>query len=197
LKDCSEEASCSRCANRTSDMPHVCTWNNAELTPGLADAECPGFVPSIKVLRAGKAGTESPHTVTPVGDGKRVGGPETPVDKPPKTTRPKTEHSTFEHERQNILQALKTKQRGSVVLERVRCGKTNCRCSQGHLHGPYRYWHYYEAGKVRRKYLGRGLVDLVSKPARELEHRLRELEDILGQGSPSGSRPSETSSGGI
>jgi len=178
-----EKASCRDCGNRADEKPPFCIWLKAEMPVGLADdPTCEGFIP--KALRT-SVGKGFSHKATSVkGDDERVGGPETPVDKPPKTTCPKTEHSTFEHERQNILQALETKQRGSIVLERVRCGKTNCRCSQGHLHGPYRYWHFYEAGKVRRKYLGKDLSILVSKPREELEDRLRQIDGILGQGRP-------------
>ena len=106
-------------------------------------------------------------------------------------TCPKTEHSALRHERQHILQALETKRKGSIVLEYTTCGKTNCRCSRGRRHGPYKYWHFYEAGKVKRRYLGGGFGDLLSKPVRELEDRLRPIDEILGQEN----RSSETSGG--
>jgi hypothetical protein len=28
---------------------------------------------------------------------------------------------------------------GSVVIKKVSCGKNNCKCQRGDLHGPYRY----------------------------------------------------------
>lgn len=42
---------------------------------------------------------------------------------------------------------------GSVHAIRTRCGKPNCRCRAGQLHGPYfvRYWR--EQGRLRRQYL--------------------------------------------
>jgi hypothetical protein len=85
-----------------------------------------------------------------------------------------------------ILEALELKQKlkGSVVWERVRCGKHGCRkCAQGILHGPYPYLHFYSAGKVRRKYLIRSLGELMSHSKEELEGMLRDSESaILGQG---------------
>ncbi len=35
---------------------------------------------------------------------------------------------------------------GSLRRRHIRCGKLNCRCRQGHLHGPY---HYFEPSRCR------------------------------------------------
>lgn len=41
---------------------------------------------------------------------------------------------------------------GSVCLQRVRCGKSNCRCASGHLHEAYyRFWR--EDGRLRKAYV--------------------------------------------
>src|SRR5437588_12488567 len=42
-------------------------------------------------------------------------------------------------------------------LEGVRCGKENCKCARGKLHGPYWYAYWSEAGQTRSKYLGKKL----------------------------------------
>lgn len=39
---------------------------------------------------------------------------------------------------------------GAVVAHLVRCGRHNCRCSRGTLHGPY-FYRYWRDGKARRK----------------------------------------------
>jgi hypothetical protein len=44
-------------------------------------------------------------------------------------------------------------------LERVRCGKVNCRCSGGELHGPYWYAYWTEGGRIRSRYLGKELPE--------------------------------------
>ncbi|MDD1757981.1 MAG: hypothetical protein LUQ22_04540 [Methanotrichaceae archaeon] len=53
--------------------------------------------------------------------------------------------------------ALITKNEGSYVLQKVKCGKPTCHCSKpgGELHGPY--WHLYtkKDGKTKCKYLGK------------------------------------------
>lgn len=44
-------------------------------------------------------------------------------------------------------------------LERVRCGKVNCRCSGGELHGPYWYAYWTEGGRTRSRYIGKELPE--------------------------------------
>lgn len=40
-------------------------------------------------------------------------------------------------------------------LERVRCGKANCKCTKGSLHGPYWYGYWSEGGKTKSMYIGK------------------------------------------
>lgn len=40
-------------------------------------------------------------------------------------------------------------------LERVRCGKANCKCTKGALHGPYWYGYWSEGGKTKSRYVGK------------------------------------------
>jgi hypothetical protein len=42
-------------------------------------------------------------------------------------------------------------------LERVRCGKENCKCARGQLHGPYWYAYWIEGGKPKSQYIGKRL----------------------------------------
>jgi hypothetical protein len=88
-------------------------------------------------------------------------------------------------EKSDILTALefKEKYKGSVVWERVDCGKPSChKCQNGTLHGPYPYLHYYSSGKVKRKYLPKSVGELMSYSKAELETMLHETDiEILGQ----------------
>ena len=161
MKNRSEEASCSRCANRTDEEPYFCEWLRAGIPAGLADdPECEGFAP--KPLRTSKG----------KGDDKRVGEP---VINPSKTACPKTDKSL-------IQTALKFKGlNGSVVMEKICCGKPGCHCQNGVLHGPYPYLHYYSNGKVKRRYLSKTVSALLSHSTKELERMLHETEAVLGQ----------------
>jgi hypothetical protein len=40
-------------------------------------------------------------------------------------------------------------------LEKVRCGKSNCKCVKGALHGPYWYCYWSERGKTKSMYVGK------------------------------------------
>jgi hypothetical protein len=143
----------------------------AEISVGLADdPECEGFAP--KGLRTSKAGIGSPHAVTSLkGDDKRVSEPKTPA----KTSAcPKTPDKSL------IQTVLKFKGfKGSVVMEKICCGKPGCHCQSGTLHGPYPYLHYYSNGKVRRRYLSKTLSALLSHSKEELEKMLH--GSFLGQ----------------
>lgn len=45
---------------------------------------------------------------------------------------------------------------GSIVLEKVKCGKEACHCAKGgELHGPYRYRYWSEKGTTKKEYLGK------------------------------------------
>lgn len=37
------------------------------------------------------------------------------------------------------IEAVEESNRGTVVIKKVSCGKNNCKCQSGELHGPYKY----------------------------------------------------------
>lgn len=42
---------------------------------------------------------------------------------------------------------------GVICKQMVRCGKLNCKCAKGELHGPYYYRFTYRHGERRKKYV--------------------------------------------
>lgn len=48
-------------------------------------------------------------------------------------------------------------------LQGVRCGKENCKCARGKLHGPYWYSYVRVGGKVKSQYVGRRLPGAIEK----------------------------------
>ncbi len=50
---------------------------------------------------------------------------------------------------------------GSVCPQFRRCGKPNCRCASGELHGAYFYRFWREKGKLRKQYVPRADVERV------------------------------------
>lgn len=47
---------------------------------------------------------------------------------------------------------------GSLHLEFKKCGRSNCRCQRGALHGPYFYHHWREGGRQKKHYVPRSAV---------------------------------------
>jgi len=74
---------------------------------------------------------------------------------------------------------------GSLIAEHKRCGKPNCRCARGEMHGPYYYRRWRDAsGRQRKEYVPReqvGQVRATLEKARSSSvwARLRELRRLL------------------
>jgi hypothetical protein len=62
-----------------------------------------------------------------------------------------------------------------VVLEQYkRCGRRNCRCSSGALHGPYFYRYWRQDGHLRKAYVPRNEVEAVRSQCRARQEEQRE-----------------------
>src|SRR5918996_999434 len=65
-------------------------------------------------------------------------------------------YNALKHERQEKaknVELLPKKPVGSLQLEFKKCGRPNCRCRRGLLHGPYVYRHRREHGRQRKEYV--------------------------------------------
>ena len=51
---------------------------------------------------------------------------------------------------------------GSLTAYLKRCGRVNCRCAKGELHGPYYRREYQDGGVRRKKYVRKAEVERVS-----------------------------------
>jgi hypothetical protein len=63
---------------------------------------------------------------------------------------------------------------GAICEQFIRCGKPNCRCSRGKLHGPYFYMFYREGSRLRKVYVRREDVEKF-REARESKRKNRNL----------------------
>jgi hypothetical protein len=149
-------------------MPdRFCKWLGAFLKRGVSDdPQCEGF---------------TPHNTCPKRPKKKMAEtsiPSTQDSQDPTIACPKTQQP----DKKLVQAALSIKKlKGSVVRERVCCGKLGCHCQTGTLNGPYPYLHYYSNGKVKRRYLSKALSALLSHSEEELERMLLR-ETVLGQG---------------
>ena len=50
---------------------------------------------------------------------------------------------------------------GTVLPQWLRCGRPNCRCAGGPLHGPYYYRFWREGGKLKKSYVRRSELEQV------------------------------------
>jgi hypothetical protein len=58
----------------------------------------------------------------------------------------------------------KTSVNKTYQSEMVRCGKKNCHCAEGRLHGPYWYAYWTEGGRTKSQYVDKKLPRGVRKP---------------------------------
>jgi len=77
---------------------------------------------------------------------------------------------------------------GSIHLEFKKCGRANCRCQLGLLHGPYLYRHWREDGRQKKAFVPmRRLIEVLfemesqrakaGRPA-EVQRVLKELRNV-------------------
>jgi hypothetical protein len=67
---------------------------------------------------------------------------------------------------------------GAVCAQYKRCGKANCKCSRGQLHGPYYYRFMWDYGRVVKEYVPLSQVEEV----RAACARYRAVQDKLREG---------------
>lgn len=64
---------------------------------------------------------------------------------------------------------------GIVCEQRVRCGKVNCRCSSGELHGPYFYRFWWGGGKQHKTYVRLADVEQVKDACSRHQALMKEV----------------------
>jgi hypothetical protein len=72
---------------------------------------------------------------------------------------------------------------GTVQPQYVRCGKPNCKCAHGELHGPYWYrlWREWD-GKQHKEYVRKSDVERVRAACEAQQQELREAVAVLARG---------------
>ena len=68
---------------------------------------------------------------------------------------------------------------GALCAQYMRCGKANCKCSKGDLHGPYfvRFW--YEHGRQRKEYIKKNELLSVKAAIAARKQEEAELKDFI------------------
>lgn len=63
---------------------------------------------------------------------------------------------------------------GTVHAQYVRCGKSNCKCAKGDLHGAYFYHFVRVGGKLKKRYLKLSEVETIQKACRARQKEEKE-----------------------
>ncbi len=58
-------------------------------------------------------------------------------------------------ETDDAIESIEQTNEGTIITKKQLCGKDNCKCTDGDLHGPYRWKVTYENGKTSWEYLGK------------------------------------------
>jgi hypothetical protein len=79
--------------------------------------------------------------------------------------------------------------KGEICEQYVKCGKENCRCANGRLHGPYYYRVFRDKGQVRKEYVRKKDLSQVRSAIAEyrqydgelkkLRHRRIDLTELI------------------
>jgi hypothetical protein len=78
---------------------------------------------------------------------------------------------------EKLMKALPKSLSGVVCRQWVRCGRPNCRCARGELHGPYFYHFARENGRLRKRYVRPAEVEGVRAACQARQRQRRELAD--------------------
>lgn len=68
---------------------------------------------------------------------------------------------------------------GVVLSQMVRCGRPNCRCAGGLLHGPYFYRFIREQGKLKKVYVRLAELEQVQAQCEARRKSRRDLREAL------------------
>jgi len=68
---------------------------------------------------------------------------------------------------------------GSVCAQMKRCGRSNCRCLKGQLHGPYFYQFWRQGRKLRKKYVKKADFERVFKGCEARKENQREMRNLI------------------
>jgi hypothetical protein len=70
---------------------------------------------------------------------------------------------------------------GAVCAQWIRCGRPNCKCAKGELHGPYYYRFWREHGRQHKAYVRSGDLEQVRAACEARRARRRESRSARAQ----------------
>ena len=71
--------------------------------------------------------------------------------------------------------------KGYLEPQMVRCGKPNCKCAKGQLHGPYYLRRWQRGGKRRSKYVKKGELSATFAACLAYKRNRQETRELIRQ----------------
>lgn len=71
---------------------------------------------------------------------------------------------------------------GALCAQYMRCGKSNCKCAKGELHGPYFCHFVRQAGRLRKTYVKKADFETVSVACLAYRQQQRDIRELLREG---------------
>ena len=78
--------------------------------------------------------------------------------------------------------------RGGLEARFIRCGRSNCKCAKGELHGPYYLRRWQRGGKRRSKYVKKGEVSATFAACLAYKRDRQETRELIRQINETGNR---------
>jgi porphobilinogen deaminase len=78
--------------------------------------------------------------------------------------------------------------RGWVDARFVRCGRSNCKCAKGELHGPYYVRRWERGGKRRSKYVKKGELSATFAACLAYKRNKQETRELIREINETGNR---------
>ena len=78
--------------------------------------------------------------------------------------------------------------RGWLEARYKRCGRSNCKCAKGELHGPYYYRFFYRGGRQRKKYVKKGELSATFAACLAYKRDRQETRELIRQINETGNR---------
>lgn len=75
----------------------------------------------------------------------------------------------------------KTVNKGAVCVQYFRCGKPNCKCARGELHGPYFAHFARRKGKLVKRYVRLSDAEMVAEQCQQARQRRAETRRVIAE----------------
>ena len=81
---------------------------------------------------------------------------------------------------------------GAICRQMIRCGRSNCKCAKGQLHGPYYYRFFYIGGRQYKKYVKKGELSATFAACLAYKRDRQQTRELIREINATGNRMLKT-----